>query len=90
VLFRYRQKPKRRYWLVLKRPEIDLCLFDPGFGTDLEVLADIRALAEICLGQLSVRDATIHGALALSGPRYLCKDFSSWLGTTHFAAAAAS
>lgn len=90
ILFRFRQKPKRRYWLVLTRPEIDLCLFDPGFGTDLEVLADIRALAEICLGQLTVRDATIHGGLALTGPGYLCKDFSSWLGTTHFAVAAAS
>jgi DNA-binding HxlR family transcriptional regulator len=90
VFFKFRQAPKRRYWLVLNRTECDVCLFDPGFGIDLEVVADLRALAEICLGHLTVGDATKHGALTLSGARNFCRKFPTWLGTAHYASAAAS
>jgi hypothetical protein len=31
------------------RPEVDVCLFDPKFGIDLEVTADLTALADIAL-----------------------------------------
>jgi DNA-binding HxlR family transcriptional regulator len=90
VYFQFRQAPKRRYWLILNRPEVDVCLFDPGFGVDLEVVADVRALADICLGQVTVRDAISRGWLTLLGARHVCKGFSSWLGTTHYASALAS
>jgi DNA-binding HxlR family transcriptional regulator len=90
VFFQFRQAPRRRYWLVLNRLAIDICLFDPGFGIDLEVVADLRALAEICLGHLTVGDATTQGALTLSGPRHFCRKFPTWLGTAHYASAAAS
>jgi DNA-binding HxlR family transcriptional regulator len=89
VHFQFRQAPKRRYWLILNRPETDVCLFDPGFGIDLEVVADIRTLADICLGHVRVRDAVSRGWLTLSGARQVCKDFSGWLGTAHYPAAAA-
>jgi DNA-binding HxlR family transcriptional regulator len=90
VFFQFRQAPKRRYWLVLNRPEVDVCLFDPGFGIDLEVLADLRALADICLGHLRLRDAVSRGWLRLQGARDVCKDFSNWVGPTHFSHATAS
>ena len=84
VFFQFRQAPKRRYWLILNRPEVDVCLFDPGFGIDLEVVADLRALADICLGHLRFRDAVSRGWLTLLGTRSVCKDFSMWVGTAHF------
>jgi hypothetical protein len=90
IFFQFRQSPKRRYWLILDRPEIDVCLFDPGFGIDLEVVADVRALADICLGHLSVAAAASRGALTLSGARQVCKQFPTWLGTAHYAAGVAS
>lgn len=90
IFFQFRQSPKRRYWLILDRPEIDVCLFDPGFEIDLEVVADVRALADICLGHLSVADANNRGVLALSGARQVCKQFPTWLGTAHYASAVAS
>jgi DNA-binding HxlR family transcriptional regulator len=90
VFFQFRQAPKRRYWLILNQPEVDVCLFDPGFGIDLEVVADLRALADICLGHLRFRDAVSRGWLTLVGARSVCKDFSSWVGTAHFASALAS
>ena len=90
LFFQFQEKPKRRYWLVLNRPDVDVCLFDPGFGVDLEVLANVRALADICLGHLSVRDATARGWLTLVGTRPLCRTFPTWLGTAHYASAAAA
>ena len=85
VFFHFRQAPKRRYWLVLNISEVDVCLFDPNFGTDLEVEADLRALADITLGHLTVRQATDRGRLKLSGARPLCREFPNWLGTAHYA-----
>jgi hypothetical protein len=67
-----------------------VCLFDPGFGVDLEVAADVRTLADICLGHVKVCDAVSRGWLTLVGARPVCKDFSSWLGTAHYASAVAS
>jgi DNA-binding HxlR family transcriptional regulator len=90
VFFRFNQAPKRRYWLILNRPEIDVCLFDPGFEIDLEVVADVRALANICLGHLSVVDAVRRGAVTLNGARQFCKKLPTWLGTAHYASAIAS
>jgi DNA-binding HxlR family transcriptional regulator len=90
ILFQFRQAPKRRYWLVLSRSETDVCIVDPGFEVDLEVVAELRALADICLGHISARDATNQGALTLSGARHFRREFPAWLGTTHYASAAAS
>lgn len=89
VFLQFRHAPKRRYWMVLSRSGVDVCLFDPGFGVDLEVLADTRALADICLGHLSARDATVRGGLTVSGEKRLCRQFPTWLGTAHYAALAA-
>ena len=85
VRFQFREYPKRRYWLVLSRREVDLCIIDPGFEVDLEVAAETRALAEICLGHLEVGEATIRGRLAATGPRQYCRDLRQWLGVTPFA-----
>jgi DNA-binding HxlR family transcriptional regulator len=90
VFFQFRQTPKRRYWLVLNRTEVDVCLFDPGFGIDLEVVTDLRALADICLGHLRLCDALSRGWLTLLGPRSACRGFSTWVGTAHFGAATVS
>ena len=88
VLFRFRRVADRVYWLVLQRPEVDLCLFDPGHDVSLEILAEVEALARVCLGQVGLLqviragDVEVHGA-----PRYR-KALPSWLGVTRFAALA--
>ena len=88
VMFRFRQHTDRLFWLVLHRPDVDLCLYDPGYEVGLEVESTVAALARVCLGQTdlpcAVRSAEIevHGA-----PRYR-RALSSWLGVTRFAALA--
>lgn len=85
ICFRFRQSLNRRFWLVLNRPEVDLCLKDPGFETDVQVLADLRALANICLGLLSFHAASWQGKVVLSGSSQYCKELPNWIGTTRFA-----
>jgi len=85
VRFQFREYPKRRYWLLLSPREVDLCIIDPGFEVDIEVAAETRALAEICLGHLRVGEAVGRGKLVANGPRQYCRDLGRWLGVTPFA-----
>ena len=85
LLFQFRRHRSELYWLVLQRPEVDLCLHDPGFEVSLEVDAEVEALARVYLGRATVRELVRSGELELRGaPRYR-NAFASWLGVTHFA-----
>jgi DNA-binding HxlR family transcriptional regulator len=88
LLFRFRGYRTRLYWLMLKRPEVDLCLFDPGYEVSLEIDATVEALARVCLGQLALLQAMRDGAVEVHGPPRYRNALPSWLGVTHFAAAA--
>jgi hypothetical protein len=84
-LFRFRRYSDRLFWLVLQRPEVDLCHSDPGYDVSLEIEAEVEALARVCLGQVGLLqtiragDVEVHGA-----PRHR-NALASWLGVTHFA-----
>jgi DNA-binding HxlR family transcriptional regulator len=88
VVFRFRRFTDRLYWLVLQRPEVDLCLYDPGYEVSLEVEGTVAALARVCLGQTDLPCALKSAEIEVRGaPRYR-HALSSWLGVTHFAALA--
>jgi DNA-binding HxlR family transcriptional regulator len=88
ILFRFRQHEDRSYWLVLTRPDVDLCMEDPGYEVNLEIEAMVAALARVCLGRIDLPQAVKCGDVEVYGaPRYRTA-LSSWLGVTHFAAAA--
>ena len=91
VEFRFRGLPERHrgahiFWLVLARPEIELCLKDPGADVDLLVDADLGSFAQFWLGDRSlneiVRDESVH----LVGRREWVRAFPSWLLRSHFSA----
>jgi len=92
VGFELRGGPKgqRDWWLVMDAGEVDLCLFDPGYEVDLEVMTDVRTLTEIWLGDVSVAAAQRAGNLRLEGPPRLRKAFGSWLLRSHFAGVASA
>jgi DNA-binding HxlR family transcriptional regulator len=69
----------RTYWLVLERPEVDLCIIEPGFDIDLFVDADLGSLSRVWLGEIPIRQAIRDGAVNLNGDRRLVRDFPSWL-----------
>ena len=87
ALFRFRREAKRQYWLVLKQPDVDLCLLDPGFDVDVEVHAETEVLARVCLGQLQLLQAVKAGGIALSGAPRHRRALCECLGVTRFAGA---
>jgi DNA-binding HxlR family transcriptional regulator len=87
VFFRYRdaEEGKRAWWLVAEAAEAELCFTDPGFGIDLQVDAEARAMAEVWLGQLELGAAMRSKRIRVSGPEHLVRSFPDWLGYSTFA-----
>lgn len=86
VMFSFPRQENRQYWLVLDRPNVDLCLIDPGFDVDVELDADVATLARVCLGQLGLLQALKAGQIELRGASHQRRAFCGWLGVTRFAA----
>jgi hypothetical protein len=72
-------KAPRTYWLVLQRPEVDLCIIEPGFEVDLFVEADLAAFVRVWLGVVPMRQVIREGAIKLAGDRQVVRVFPSWL-----------
>jgi len=89
VKFDFRE-PKRRYWMVLERSEVSVCLQHPGFDVDLEVSVDTATLYGIYLGRAEVGGAIRAGQLTLNGPRALQRGFGRWFTWSAFAPASRS
>ncbi len=67
------------FWLLLERPEADLCISDPGFEVDLFVDADLAAFARVWLGEVPIREAMRNGTIRLSGAAEAVRGLPSWL-----------
>jgi DNA-binding HxlR family transcriptional regulator len=72
-------KAPKTYWLVMERPEVDLCILEPGFEVDVYVDADLAALSRVWLGEIPIRQAMREGGINLNGERQAVRDFPSWL-----------
>ena len=79
---------RRRFWFVVAKGEVDICLKSPGLDVDLTITAGIRTLTRIYLGQIEPGDAIRSGSVALEGARPLIRNFPSWCPRSPFAAAA--
>jgi DNA-binding HxlR family transcriptional regulator len=75
----------RRWWLVIKNGEVDVCMKDPGYEIDLQVLTDVNTLTGIWMGDIAPGQAIRTRLLRLTGPSKLKRDISKWLGTNYFA-----
>jgi DNA-binding HxlR family transcriptional regulator len=85
VQFEFREADKRCFWLVLHRPEVDLCLAEPGFDIDLCVTTDVRAFTRVFLGQVSSAHALGDGSVIVQGRSDLRRAFGGWIGLSQFA-----
>lgn len=74
-----------RFWLVLERCGVQLCVEDPGLETQLVVEADLAQMANVWLGYSSFEEALRSQGLRLQGPARLAKAFPSWLMLSHYA-----
>jgi DNA-binding HxlR family transcriptional regulator len=76
---------KQRFWLVVDRGAVDLCLIDPGFEVHLYVVADVRTMTAIWMGLTTVRAEAQAGRLKLTGDPRLKRSMQVWLGLSPFA-----
>jgi DNA-binding HxlR family transcriptional regulator len=84
VRFEFRDE-KKRYWLVLRRDDPDICYSDPGYGDDLILRTDLEAITRVYLGQLSLADARRCGLLEIEGPHDLVRGVFEWFPVSGFA-----
>jgi DNA-binding HxlR family transcriptional regulator len=95
VRFDFRTVPRRfnamrTFWLVLERPEVDLCIKDPGYDVDVVVTADAATMARVWLGKLTFAQGLRSGGLRVDGPRELTHALPHWLLLSHFARVASA
>lgn len=76
---------KRHYWLLVQRPEPEVCRKSPGYDDDLLITTDTQALAMWHMGKVPLGKAIRSSAIEFTGPRRLVREFSAWGGITPFA-----
>ena len=71
----------RRSWWLLAQPagETEICVKDPGYDTDLVVIADLRAFTEVILGRRPLHGALREGCVRLQGSPTLVRALPRWL-----------
>ena len=75
----------KRWWLVIEKGVVDVCLDDPGHDVDLSVYTDLRTLTEIFMGDLPLRLARSSERITLNGASELISGMSKWFGLMPFA-----
>jgi len=75
----------RRFWLILERSAVDICVRDPGFEIDLYLDADLAAMVKVHLGDLAFTEALRTKQIRMSGMPDLIRQFPSWLLLSSYA-----
>lgn len=71
---------RRSWWLLAQRPdEVEICVKDPGYETDVVVVADLRAFTEVVLGRKALPTALREGCVRLQGLPALVRALPQWL-----------
>jgi DNA-binding HxlR family transcriptional regulator len=75
----------KRYWMLMQRPEPEVCVKNPGLDEHLIVTTDSVTLTDVHRGRLEFSQAIKSGRLTLSGPRDVARAFPTWGGLSRFA-----
>lgn len=85
VRVRLSDHPAQGYWLVLRRPQPELCTRSNGLLEDLWCDTDSRTLVDLHLRRLTHAQAVRSGRLRLEGPPELRRRFAHWFRASPFA-----
>jgi len=72
------------FWVVLERPEAEVCVKPPGFDVDLVVDTDSHWLAMWHMGRIPLGSAMRRGLICVDGSPGLKTDLATW-GLSRFA-----
>ncbi len=75
----------RRWWLVIRDGDVDVCLKDPGFEVDLTLTTDLRILTAVWMGDTTIMNAIRENKVVADGSPHLRKNIAVWLGLSYFA-----
>jgi hypothetical protein len=87
IQFDFRGGRAGRYWLVLERTDVSVCLQHPKFEIDLRVAADISTFYRVWLGRMALGEALREGSLRLDGPPAVVRAFAHWFAWSPMAPA---
>lgn len=82
IYFHYPDAPKgmREWWIIVDEGNVDLCLLDPGYEPDLRIVADLRTMTAVWLGEETLPAAIKRDAVKLYGPTRFSRNMRAWLG----------
>lgn len=75
----------RRWWLMVKDGDVDVCLKDPAHEVDIHIVTDLKTLTGVWMGDLTLGQAMRTKQVVVSGDAVLRRSISSWLGTNYYA-----
>jgi DNA-binding HxlR family transcriptional regulator len=80
IRFELRPPPRGqpRLWLLVRRPEPEVCVKPPGFEDNLVVTSEPAWLARWVLGQVSLGQAMKAGTIEVSGPQHVVRLLARW------------
>ena len=90
IRFEFRDAPRTysRFWLVMQRPEPEVCVKPPGYDEDLVVTTVAEWLLHWHMGQVSLGQGMRERRVDVAGPRPLIAAFATCGGQSSFASAA--
>jgi hypothetical protein len=79
--FEFTGAPKdcRRFWLVNRDGDVEMCIEDPGFDVALAVKADLRLFVEAWRGLRDLKREIAAHRIRLYGDPKLAAEFPDWL-----------
>lgn len=85
VRFDIRDAPKQKFWLLVQRPQPELCKKHPGFDEDLVFKTNTEWLTKWHAGRISLRQAMRDGVIEIEGPAPRVREFAACGGQSPFA-----
>jgi DNA-binding HxlR family transcriptional regulator len=85
VRFRLSDQPTNDYWMLLRKPQPELCTRASGYLEDLVCPTDSRTLVDLHLRRTTYAAVLRSGRLTLEGVSPLARRFRTWFKTSPFA-----
>lgn len=85
VRFDVTDRPRQPFWMLIDRPESEVCVKNPGLDEDLIVTTDSTTLTDVHRGRLAFSVALSSGRMRIDGPPALARAFPTWGGLSYYA-----
>lgn len=77
--FKDLDKKYKNWWMLAESNNIDLCVDDPGFDSDVTFISDLKTMTQLWLGDTTLSKARSSGKLDVSGSSGLMRNIPKWL-----------